>query len=198
MSISSTIAVFHYLKGPKKQYETALQIIWTPMTTLSLRQTWNPQDNCYLYFFYLHHVLLGMYFSVSWVWWVSSFRFGVSGTFCVQRAYSWNFRWGNHCRKGLEICISNKPVKSPLQIAEGVFESFGPILLLVEALSDGVVFHFVILNPARPVLDYYRNVEHITRQEYLFFLNNMYNELIFSFIQLPSSPNHDKIWQFYI
>ena len=198
MSIFSTIAVFHHLKGPEKQYETAWQIIWTPMTTLSLDRHGIHKTTLTYVFFYLHHVLLTMYFSVSWVQWVPSCGFGVRNAFCVQRAYSWNFRWRDHCRKGLEICISNKPVKSPLQIAKGVFESFGPILLLVEALSDGVVFHFVVLNPARPVLDYYSNVEHTTRQEYLFLLNNMYNELIFFFIQLLSSPNHDKICQFYI
>ena len=135
MSIFSTIAVFHHLKGPKKQYETAWQIIWTPMTTLSLDRHGIHKTTLTYVFFYLHHVLLTMYFSVSWVQWVPSFGFGVRNAFCVQRAYSWNFRWRDHCRKGLEICISNKPVKSPLQIAEGVFESFGPILLLVEALE---------------------------------------------------------------
>jgi len=48
----------------------------------------------------------------------------------------------------LEVSISYEPIECPFQIAERVFERFCPIFLLIEALSDGVVFHFVILNPA--------------------------------------------------
>ena len=46
----------------------------------------------------------------------------------------------------LEVCIPNKPVESPFEITKGVFKSLGPILLLIEALCYGVIFHFVILN----------------------------------------------------
>lgn len=54
MSIFSTIAVFHHLKGPKKQYETAWQIIWTPMTTLSLDRHGIHKTTVTHVFFYLH------------------------------------------------------------------------------------------------------------------------------------------------
>lgn len=36
-------------------------------------------------------------------------------------------------RKWLEVDAPDEPVESPLQITECVLESFGPILLLVEA-----------------------------------------------------------------
>jgi hypothetical protein len=49
----------------------------------------------------------------------------------------------------LEVGISNKPIKSPFQITECVLECFRPIFLLIEALGDGIVFHFVILNPKK-------------------------------------------------
>jgi len=52
-------------------------------------------------------------------------------------------RWG----KRLEVGIPYKPEESPFQITEGVLESFGPVFLLVEALRDGIVSHFVVLNP---------------------------------------------------
>lgn len=52
----------------------------------------------------------------------------------------------------LEICVAHKPVEGPLQIAEGVLESFCPILRFVEALSDGVAFDFVILDSANNML----------------------------------------------
>lgn len=61
--------------------------------------------------------------------------------------------WG-HSRKRLEIRVPNKPVKGPFQIAEGVLEGFSPVFLLVEALSDGIIFYSVILNPAKEALDY--------------------------------------------
>lgn len=49
----------------------------------------------------------------------------------------------------LEICVPNKPVESPFQITKCVFKSFGPILLFIEALCNGVIFHFVILDSAK-------------------------------------------------
>lgn len=59
-----------------------------------------------------------------------------------------------HCsRKGLEIRIPDKPVKSPFQVAKGVLESFSPVLLFVETLGDGIVFYFIIINPADISLD---------------------------------------------
>jgi hypothetical protein len=53
----------------------------------------------------------------------------------------------------LEVGISNKPIESPFQIAECVLECFCPIFLLIEALGDGIVFHFVILNPKKNSTD---------------------------------------------
>lgn len=86
--------------------------------------------------------------SMSWKRWVLELRLGVGTASRVQRAYTWDFSmWRRHyCGKGLEVCVPNKPIQSPFQIAEGVLESFGPILLLIEALSDRIGFHFVILN----------------------------------------------------
>lgn len=79
---------------------------------------------------------------------VSRFRFGFSTTLRVERSYCWHFSMGRyHCWKRLEVRISNKPIESPFQIAKCVLESFSPIFLLIEALGDGIVFNFVILNP---------------------------------------------------
>lgn len=93
----------------------------------------------------LHDLLFHTMFSRP-----SRFSLGIITALCVQRIYSCNFNSGrHHCSKGLEVRISNKPIESPFQIAECVLERFGPILLLIEALCNRVVFHFVILNPAR-------------------------------------------------
>ena len=51
----------------------------------------------------------------------------------------------NHGGNGLEVGVAYKPVLGPLEVAESVFESLGPIFLLVEALSDGDVIHSVVL-----------------------------------------------------
>lgn len=81
----------------------------------------------------------------------SRLKLGISWLFAVQwSCCSWNFSlWGDCCGKWLEICVTNKPVEHPLQIAECVLESFGPIFLFIKALGYGVTFNFVIFNPAR-------------------------------------------------
>jgi hypothetical protein len=48
----------------------------------------------------------------------------------------------------LKSSIPDKPIQSPLKITESVLKRFCPSLLPIEALSDRVPFHLVILNPA--------------------------------------------------
>lgn len=56
--------------------------------------------------------------------------------------------------KWLKVRVAYEPIESEFQVAEGVLESFCPILWFTETLCYGVVSHFVIFNPANTTPDY--------------------------------------------
>lgn len=96
----------------------------------------------------------------------------ISWSLTIQQACTWCFsvrrdRW----IKRLEIGLPYKPVESPFQIAERILESFGPILLFIEALCNRVIVDLVIFNPANMCNEYYNTIYLVCNTKYYYWRN---------------------------
>lgn len=103
---------------------------------------------------------------------IGRMQLGIRGSLATLQSCTWCFsvrrdRW----IKRLEIGLPYKPVESPFQIAERILESFGPILLFIEALCNRVIVDLVIFNPANMCNEYYNTIYLVCNTKYYYWRN---------------------------